>query len=89
MHKRILAFTNMSEASKGISVSHIQRGDLSLDFVWMFRSKTETQSFNTPKALSFKKAFFIFLCTRDLFFKYIVQIADLQVQPLTKRLSAS
>ena len=64
MHKRIRGFTNMSEASKGINVSHIQRGNLSLDFVSMLPSKTKTPFFNIPKALSFKKLFHLSLYQR-------------------------
>ena len=67
MHKRIQGFTNMSEASKSINVSHIQRGNLSSDFVSMLPSKTETQFFNTPKALSFKKLFHLSLYQRLVF----------------------
>ena len=67
MHKRIRGFTNMSEASKGINVSHIQRGNLSLDFVSMLPSKTKTPFFNIPKALSFKKLFHLSLYQRLVF----------------------
>ena len=51
----------------GINVSHIQRGNLSSDFVSMLPSKTETQFFNIPKALSFKKLFHLSLYQRLVF----------------------
>lgn len=77
MHKRILGFTNMSEASKGIRVSHVQCGDLSLTLSECSKEK-QRPSFSLHQKQCPLKSVLLFPCTRDLFSKYTVQIADLQ-----------
>lgn len=67
MYKRILGFTNMSEASKGISVSHIRHGDLSLTLSECSKEK-QKHSFSIHQ-MSFKK-----LCHLSLYQRLVFQI---------------
>lgn len=69
MHKWILGFTNMSEASKGIRVSHIVCGDLSSTLSECSIEK-ERPSFSIHQKHCPLKSLLILPCTRHLFSKY-------------------
>lgn len=69
MHKQLLGFTNMSEASKGITVSHIQCDDLSLTLSECSKEKQRSSFSMNQKHCPFK-SFLIFSCMRDLFSKF-------------------
>lgn len=80
MYKRILGFTNMSEASKGISVSHIPRSDLSLTLSECSKEKQKL-SFSLYRQCCLSNAQSSFLVPETCFPNSTVQIADLRFKP--------
>lgn len=69
MHKRILGFTNTSGASKGITESHLQRGDLSWTLSECSKGRQRPR-FSMHQRRCPLKSFAIFPCTTDLFSKF-------------------
>lgn len=66
MHKWNLGFTNMSEASRGIRVSHIRCGDLSLTFSECSKEEHKPSFLILQKHCPLK-SFLVFPCTNNCF----------------------